>query len=152
MKLTYHTNLQSTPVTVAENGSLPALQEQYKQLILKTMGSIWSKYKRLQPIHENSITIQIINDNDTTVQELTLPVSQVLIACTRIHSLDVQARNNKLLQKTNVEDAVNSLMDIDLAFNLTPIAHNKTGKVKIIVDFDPHIQHDNQQNEQAHAA
>ena len=146
MKLTYYTNLQSTPVTVAENSSLPALQEQYKQFILKTMGSIWSKYKRLQPIRENSIAIQIVNDNDTTIQELVLSVSQVLIACTRIHSLDVQARNNKLLQRTNVEDAVNSLMDIDLAFNLTPIAHNKTGKVKIIVDFDPHIQHDNQQD------
>ena len=147
MKLTYHTNLQSTPITVAENGSLPTLQDQYKQFILKTMGSIWSKYKRLQPIRENSITIRIVNDNDdTTVQELVLPVSQVLIACTRIHSLDVQARNNKLLQKTNVEDAVNSLMDIDLAFTLTPIAHNKTGKVKIIIGFDPHIQYDNQAN------
>lgn len=144
MKLTYHTNLQSTPVTLAE-GSLPALQEQYKQFILKTMGSIWSKYKRLQPIHENSITIRIINDDDTTVQELTLPVSQVLITCTRIHSLDVQARNNKLLQKTNVEDAVNSLMDIDLAFTLTPVVYRKTGRVKLVVGFDPHIQYDNQQ-------
>lgn len=144
MKLTCYTNLQTTPVTLAED-SLPALQAQYRQFILSTMGDLWVKYKKLTPIREASITVAIMDADNTVVQQLTIPVSQVLIACTRIHNLDVQVRNNKLLQKTSVEDAVNSLMDIDLAFTLTPVVYRKTGRVKLVVGFDPHTQYDNQQ-------